>query len=705
MIGTYMSRWLLVLLAVRPILAAGTTVLFDPATPSIGPFPTDFLTVPDPFQKTRLRLNLPLPDCDSQYTACQETGLLEQFDGFSLRARARVRFSGPVDTATLRDGIFFVALDNLTGEEPGIHKPGDRIPVNQVVYDPATNTVYAKPDTVLDQHRRYALVVTDAVKDTAGNAVGPDAAYHSCARGSTPYCDALAGALSAIDVAPRVLVAGSVFTTMSATAWLEHARKILDYVPPAVMLAQPRNTFPVSDLTAVALHVQVGVNPSRFVDFSLPLDATLLSGLDRVVIGSYFSPNFLEGDQTIRPGPTLPDLEVPDGRNQVYFNALLPAASKPGSGYPVVIFGHGFGDSRFGGPTAVAPTLARAGLAVIAINAVGHGFGAESTVTFVDKSGKRTTLTAGGRSLDINGDGTIDANEGCALVTPVAYGTRDCFRQTVVDLMQLVRAIRLGMDLDGDGQPDLDPNRIYYAGQSLGAIYGTMLTALEPSVRAAALNVGGATMADIARWSPSYRGLSTDVLGLRMPSLLNQGKSYDEDYVLPDQPVKVSTVPGALDIQNVFETLEWLGMQGDPIAFAPHLKISPLPGAPGARPVLMQFARGDETVPNPANTALVRAAGLEASTWEYRHDLARAKAPDLPLNPHPYLVLFVSLSGDTVRLPGLAGLAISLDAQQQIAGFLASGGASIPDPNLLSRLLLGIPVFEVPATLPVDLGY
>jgi dienelactone hydrolase len=553
-------------------------------------------------------------------------------------------------------------------------------------------------------------VVTDAVKDTAGDAVAPDPAYQVCAQGVTPYCAWLAQVVSGIaaGVAPRKIVAASVFTTMSATAWLEHARPVLDYVPPAATLAQPRSAFRIADLAAVVLHLQTGVNPSRFMDLALPLDPTLLAGVDRLVIGSFLSPNFLEGDQTIRPGPTGPPLAVPFATNQVYFNALLPTAPKPDAGYPVVIFGHGFGDSRFGGPTAVAPTLARAGFAVIAINAVGHGSGPESTVTFVDKTGKSTTLTAGGRSLDMNGDGVIESNEGCALVTPVALGTRDCFRQTVVDLMQLVGTIRLGLDLDGDGKPDLDAARIYYAGQSLGAIYGTILMALEPVVRAAALNVGGATIVDIARWSPGYRGLATDTLRLRLPPLLNQGSGYNEDYVLPDQPVKVTAVPGAMAIQNVFETLEWLGMEGDPMAYAPHLKRSPLPGpggTPPARPVLMQFARADETVPNPANSALVRAAGLEASTWMYRHDLARAKAPDLPENPHPYLALFLSLDGGKVQLPGLAGLAVGLDAQQQIAGFLGSDGATIPDPNLLARLLLGIRVFEIPAALPQDFGY
>jgi hypothetical protein len=470
------------------------------------------------------------------------------------------------------------------------------------------------------------------------------------------------------------------------------------------MLAQPQSSFHVPDLTSLVLHDQVGANPVKFVDFALPIDSPIVTGLERIVIGSFRSPSFLEDDQTIRQLPTLPQLAVPVKSSQVYFNALLPSTPQPARGYPVVIFGHGFGDSRFGGPTAVAPTLARSGFATIAINAIGHGFGPLSTVTLVDRSGKSTTLEAGGRSFDLDGDGNIDPEEGCTVLTPVVYGTRDCFRQTAVDLMQLARVIRLGLDLDGDGRPDLDASRIYYAGDSLGAMYGAMLMAVEPTVRAASLTVGGGSTIDIAQWSPAYRGLSTRMLQVRTPALLNKGNSYDGDHVLPDQPVKVTTVPGAIAIQNVFEMLEWLGIEGDPIAFAPHLKPSPLPGVP-ARPVLVQFARGDRTMPNPASSALIRAAGLQASTWMYRHDLAREKAPDLPADPHPYLELFVSLSGGSIQLPTAVGLAISLDAQQQIAGFLSADGTSIPDGNGLVRLLLGIRVFEIPAVLPQDLGY
>jgi pimeloyl-ACP methyl ester carboxylesterase len=426
--------------------------------------------------------------------------------------------------------------------------------------------------------------------------------------------------------------------------------------------------------------------------------------LGSVTIGSFQSPNFLSSDQTIPPVPSGPSLAVPPAATQVYFNALLPASPKPAAGYPVIIFGHGFGDSRFGGPTAVAPTMARAGFAVIAINAVGHGFGSRSTVTFTDASGNSTTLTEGGRGVDLNGDGTIEADEGCAIVAPIGIGTRDCFRQTVVDLLQLVRAIRQGIDLDGDGKPDLDASRIYYGGQSLGAMYGTILSALEPSIRAAALNVGGGTEIDIARWSPAYKSLAIQTLGMHMPSLLNMGQTYNEDYVFPGQPAHTVTVPGAIAIQNEFETLEWLAMTGDPIGFASHLQLAPLTGS-SPRPALIQFALGDMTMPNPTTSALVTAAGLAASTWEYRHDLARAKAPDLPADPHPFLVLFVSLSGGAIQLPSVNALVVSLDAQSQMAGFFAADGASIPDPNNLSFLLYGIKLFQVPSTLPLTLGF
>ena len=103
---------------------AGITVRFDPASPDVGPFPGNAVTVPDGAQKTGQRINLPLPDCRTFASACGEITALNEFDGFSVDPRIRVRFSGPVNVDTLREGIFFVALDNLTNEEFGLGSAG-----------------------------------------------------------------------------------------------------------------------------------------------------------------------------------------------------------------------------------------------------------------------------------------------------------------------------------------------------------------------------------------------------------------------------------------------------------------------------------------------------------------------------------------------------------------------------------------------------
>ncbi len=118
------------------------------------------------------------------------------------------------------------------------------------------------------------------------------------------------------------------------------------------------------------------------------------------------------------------------------------------------------------------------------------------------------TLPSGGRGLDLDEDGKIGLSEGVGTRpgTPLQpLGTRDGLKQTVADLMQLVRAIRRGIDVDGDGQGDLDRERIYYVGQSFGGIYGTLLMAVEPRVRAGVLNVPGGPIVEIARQAAAFR--------------------------------------------------------------------------------------------------------------------------------------------------------------------------------------------------------
>src|SRR5262249_59810633 len=124
-----------------------------------------------------------------------------------------------------------------------------------------------------------------------------------------------------------------------------------------------------------------------------------------------------------------------------------------------------------------------------------------------------------------------------------------------------------------------------------------------------------------------------------------------------------NAVPEAMPIQEVIENTEWVSQSGDALAYAPHVRRAPLAGVP-AKSVIFQFAEGDQIVPNPATTALLRAGDLADRATLYRHDLAFAENPQLPTNPHGFLA--------TLDIPAFR--AITLGAQQQIATFFATDG-------------------------------
>jgi len=286
---------------------------------------------------------------------------------------------------------------------------------------------------------------------------------------------------------------------------------------------------------------------------------------------------------------------------------------------------------------------------------------------------------------------------------------------------QLVREIEAGMDVDGNGTPDLDPSRIYFAGASQGGEYGTMFMAVEPDVRAGTLTVPGDLWVDL-RLGTIVRNTTRDALAERVPSLINapgvttidglpvngNGPYFNENLPLRDgipftvhledgtdqviqSPVS-NAVPGAIAIQEVLDHQVWGMMSGDTLAYAPHVRKAPLPGVP-AKSVIYQFDAGDEIAPNPATTALLRAGDLADQATYYRNDLAHAKDPQVPTVGHQFLWSYLTNPDPLVA-------AIARGAQEQIATFLASDGTTIihPEPARF---------FETPiqGPLPEDLNY
>ncbi|MDX2152977.1 MAG: hypothetical protein SFV54_19700 [Bryobacteraceae bacterium] len=691
-------RSILLMAAMAAAAGAQVTVRFSTATPEAGPFPSDAFTVPDERQKTGLRVNLPVPNCREAPTDCAELQAVNELDGFNRFPRMRVSFSSPVNVDTLRHGIVLIALENLTEEEYGINRYYQVIPINQPVWDPFTNTASFKPDSHLDQHRRYLLVVTGDVRDLTGASVRPAPEYTACLEGNPSlYCRALERETRALIEAsgpqPPSIAAAALFTTMSTSAWLESARAALGNAPLGFERPAGRSVFPLAEIARLTYRRQVSLRSAAPTeDFSLPIG--LVQGVRALAFGAFRSPRWLGRDLTIPHAPTRERVALPAAAETIGFHAWLPSSAKPANGYPTIIFGHGLGDSRFGGPSAAALTMVPAGFAVAGINAFGHGSGPESRVTFELRDGTTVNVGVAGRGVDFDGDGQYGPYEGCIVPGPVAVVLRDCLRQTALDLMQFTRLLRQGLDIDGDGTVDFDPSRIYYMGQSLGSLYGTVFSAVEADVPISVLMEGGGTVVELARLSRSYRDIALGILRQRNPPVLDTSGNFDDEWPLRYREVRVLQDRRAALLQEVFERMEWIQASGDPVSYAPHLKSSTLPGVP-IKSVLWMYGIGDETVPNVAHTAVVRAANMRDTTRVYRHDVARTLLPRLPRNAHAY----------TVNVLDLAAAVIALASQQEALGFFQSGGRQFTDANPLVRPVFGRDLFESPAFLTEDLNY
>src|SRR5579871_5707874 len=349
------------------LFASGVTVVWNPADPTMGPFPTDFLTVLDGTQKSGLRVNLPMPDCTTAPSDCQDVQLINQLDGFQTAPRIRINFSGPIDVTTVHHAVYYVELKNLTQEEHGIMKPGQMLYMTQMIYDPTTNSLYGKPDGNLDQHSLVAVVVLDVIRDLDGNPIQPDAGFSECVtpQPQVGYCTELSQAVNSVAgaVAPAHIVGGTVFTTMNVTTWLEQAYAQLPNLSPPPTPLTPPTLLQYASLSSLVLHEQVGATPAQFVDVSLPIDNALFRGIGAIGFGTFASPNYLNSQQVIPATPTGQPIAPPGAVNIISYHVFFPSSPQPPGGYPVVIFGHGFGDSQWGGPTAVGPALAQAGFA------------------------------------------------------------------------------------------------------------------------------------------------------------------------------------------------------------------------------------------------------------------------------------------------------------------------------------------------------
>jgi len=643
--------------------AAGGVSVVSGSTPETTVFPNDRFTVIDTGQLSGKRINLPMPTCTAtSYSACDDVRVLNSLDGFDLQPRVSIPFSGPIQ------------LDSVNSTTVYVEGPEGRTGLQQIVYDPATNTVAGITVNFLHEDTTYTIVVV------GGSAAGVlnDTGHPIAATVRTPFTTDSGS--SKLDMIRRSLDSGVAYTQAG-----------IDKTKRASFTQGPTTTvFPATAGQLISRQDQTNATPGSAKTNSTVPNAAV-AGVRCYAFGSIESPQFVTGNAVIPPVATsqAPPARPKGGADQpnnerIGFALIVPAGTVPPGGWPVAVFGPGFSRSYFDVFLAADQNAAR-GIATIATEPLGHGFGPESTVT-VGGTVPPTTFLSYGRGHDLNQDGKIDSTEG---VQPTNVGTTpspqaiiansDGLIQTAADNMALVRSIETGIDVPSCGGATVPLKRgkgsgVQYYGQSFGGIYGTMLMGTDPEVRDGLLNVPGGPILDIARLS-SFRPLVAGTLGVNKPSLLNGGpglNGFTEAIPLANDPRVTAPAAGAIPIQQYFARTSWASRPGNPETFAPLLRLRPRADV-GAKIVEFQVAFGDHTVPNPTTGTLIRAGALADRVTYYRND----ETASFAINPHGYLLD-----------PRLAG---RTQAQQQLVEFLFSHGANVTNPSLP-----GTNVFEVP---------
>lgn len=492
---------------------------------SFTTFPDDFWTEPDGTSPTGKRVSMAIEDnpvfADYPENYADWYTHLSTLSGFGVNSGIFLRFTGDLRP------------EDITAERVHVVSFGAEGPTRHAVEILTTDreeTLLLRPWRALPEETTIAVVLETDPADPS--CVAPSATLRALlspetelARGEeAPARSAeFVAALAAVGLPAERVGAMTVFTTQTIT---RASLAVAEHVA---------TTTPTVDGARVCVEELGGMR------CDLPLTVNDYRGPDRIV------PD---------------DSGAPQASYALPVRVWMPLSPGP---HPVVLCGHGLG----GGVNdcdVLVPEAMLEGLAVVAVDAVEHG----------DHPARSEP------ELELIENFMIFA---LRVTPPGIHGLvlRDNFRQSAWDKLQVLRAIELGLDVDGDGAVDLDAERLVYAGVSLGAIMAPELLALSDAPVAAWTAVGGARLTQIIQDSPSF-SILVDVM---RPASLDDG-----------------------DIDRAFPLLQTMVDPGDPASWAPHvLEDRLLDDGPPPHLALL-IAQEDEVVPNSTNDLLALAYGL-----------------------------------------------------------------------------------------------
>ncbi len=557
-------------------------------------------------------------------------------DGVAPMTPILVRFSEAVDPATVTpDAVFFADA------------AGARLPAPEVVVverdegDPSTAFAFVRPTAPHPSGGTALLVVTDAVRTATGAPLvrGAEAV-------ADPACYPMewAKAAAAAGLAEERIVLALPLPVQDPTVELASLPDRLP-VPDAPFAfgpkdlsdpARPRGLFLADDPDFEAV---LGRRLDRMHAAAEAGGAPLEpdhSHVGAVALGTFRSrdlrgaPEWIDGRYQ-DPGVLDPALVAdPEAAPLVELDVVvtLPAGPPPPGGFPAVICQHGMGgrnrvdDAEDSFALALAETMAKAGLACVGLDIVSHG-ARGPFLPYEDPGGAQQTGFFDLKDLRI---------------------TRDHFRQTAIDQMQLARALAAGkLDVDGDGAADAGGD-VGYFGVSLGGITGATLVSTDTTVRHGVLTVPGGGLSNI---------LASVDIETRIGLLIAMATRGDIRFGTPAY-------------KRSFWFIRSVAMQAlapaDPIHYG-----ATWPG--GEKPVLLQLGVNDLTVPLETGLELAAAMGVPEVTGP-RSDDGGVSGYAI-YDTAAYVPGFDDANGHAIfwNLPA---------ARAQATAFLASKGTDLP---------------------------
>jgi hypothetical protein len=558
----------------------------------------------------------------------------------------------------------------------------------------------------LDESSTYAVVITNGVKDLAGNALGRPTIMtlllddkllvHPVTGeslvGGVDKATATVLQQMRTDLAPALAALPGGKTTDDVV--LAYTFKTQSITPTALQIA----ALPYSGAGAAAVQGTPTFLTRDQVAGADQYGFTLAASVAEVAEVKLNTTSLLLASQNSGAfDPVHPAPEVVTALVALPNAAAVTGTCPPGRGFtaahcaPLVVFRHGITRSKTD-VLAVAGALTQAGFIVAGIDAEKHGdrswctadnqCAAGSTCAF--KANFTSPTDAGvpigvcessagvrGNYVNLKLGCTSAADPGCIvpkgiplisanyLVSLNFFRTRDSLRQDIIDQSALVKALApttqpATMDAFEQHLKDtydiaVDPTKVFWLSQSLGSIQGGVDLAVNPRFSRAVFNVPGATVVDI--FANPESGFHARLLQLLAPVQENTA-----EYL------------------QLLQVAKWILDPADPTNFNRYVLDptlhSPLndAGIPfPTREVLVQAALCDGTIPNAQNAFFASQLGITVpapgagTTGRFQWYLNGASGAACPGNAATHGFLF-----DLVH-PTLTG-----QAQATAVGFLAS---------------------------------